>query len=245
MCFYRYKVILAYDGYDYQGFQAQEGAKTIEGELNIAFKKWLKEDIKIVGSGRTDKEVHANGQVIHFDLKNKIEPLGVKRALNSFLPIDIRIKDAVIVDNDFHARFSAKQKEYRYKINYKEEDVFSYRYAPYIPNLDLDAMIAASKLFIGTHNFKGFCSAEIDPRKDCNKTIFDIKASIDEKYIVFSFIGNGFLKYQVRRMMGILIDIGQHKCDQSKIQLVLEKKDPRLSHRVAPGCGLTLYEVKY
>lgn len=245
MSSYRYKATIAYDGYDYQGFQAQGEAKTIELELIKAFKGWLKLQIKIVGSGRTDKEVHALGQVIHFDLPLEIEPRGIKRALNSFLPIDIRILEVEEVTLDFHARFSALNKEYRYKINLVGEDVFSYRYAPYIPNLDVERMIEATKLLVGKHNFRGFCSAEVDPRKNFWKTIFKIEVIREEKFITFCFLGDGFLKYQIRRMMGILIDIGQHKCSIDKINLVLEKQDPRLSHRVAPGCGLTLYKVTY
>ena len=245
MCLYRYKAIVSYDGYSYLGFQAQEGYETIEGELNLAFTNWLHKEIKVVGSGRTDKEVHALGQVIHFDLDSEIEPDGVMRALNSFLPVDIRILEVTRVANDFHARFDAKKKEYRYRFSLKDNDVFSYRYAPYFKGLDYELMLEASKQFLGTHNFKGFCSADIDPNKDLNKTIYEINLIKEKDFMIFSFVGNAFLKYQVRRMVGLLIEIGRHKEKPTKIKEVLEKQDPKLSHKVAPGCGLTLYKVWY
>ncbi len=245
MCLYRYKAVVSYDGYSYQGFQAQIGEETIEGKLNEAFKNWLSYEVKVVGSGRTDKQVHALGQVIHFDLENEIEANGVKRALNSFLPVDIRILEVTRVSSSFHARFDAKKKEYRYRFSLRPDDVFSYRYAPYFKNLDYDLMLEASKAFLGTHNFKGFCSADIDPNKDLNKTIYEINLIKEDGFMVFSFIGNAFLKYQVRRMMGLLIEIGRHKESPDRITYVLEKQDPKLSHKVAPGYGLTLYKVWY
>ena len=106
----RYKCILAYDGTSYYGFQIQEDLPTIELELKKALKNAFGLDIKVYGSGRTDKGVHAKGQVIHFDLESKIPPEGVKRALNSFLPKDIYISSVEVVNEELHARFSAKLK---------------------------------------------------------------------------------------------------------------------------------------
>ena len=241
----RYKAILSYDGYNYMGFQIQNDLPTIELEINKAMYKMLGKDIKIYPSGRTDRYVHAKAQVIHFDLDNYIEPNSLKRGINTFLPSDIYIKEVEEVDLDFHARFSAKSKEYRYYINTKEYDPFYARYSSYIYNLDVNKMKEAIRLFIGTHDFKGFASAQIDERKDTIKTIF--RAEIVEKdgFLEFIFEGNGFLKYQVRKMVGILINIGSNKAKKEDILEIFETKDTKINHMVADGCGLFLEKVNY
>ena len=241
----RYKCVIAYDGYEYMGFQIQEDLKTIELEIMNAFKKLLNIDVKIYPSGRTDRYVHAKGQVIHFDLDSTINAEGIKRGLNSFLPQDIHILSCEEVSDDFHARFSAKSKEYRYYINTGEYNPLTIRYMPNITYLDVSKMEDAIKLFIGTHNFKGFASAQIDERKDTVKTIFDAHINKYEDKLEFVFIGTGFLKYQIRRMMGLLIDIGRGFHNKELILEVLDKCDPKISHKVAPGCGLYLFKVNY
>lgn len=241
----RYKCIISYDGTRYMGFQIQDDLPTIELELVKALKKLLDLDVKIYASGRTDRYVHAKNQVIHFDLDINISSMGLLKGMNSYLPDDIHIKSVEVVDEDFHARFSVKSKEYRYYINIGEYDPLTINYAPNITYLDNNKMIEAIKLFEGTHNFKGFASASIDPRKDTVKTIYEAKINIYENYLEFIFVGTGFLKYQVRRMMGLLIDIGRGKEDISMIERVFTECNPEISHRVAPGCGLYLYKVNY
>lgn len=241
----RYKCIVSYDGTNYYGFQIQEDLPTIELELKKALKKVFNQDIKIYGSGRTDKGVHAKGQVFHFDLDNEIPESGIKRGLNSVLPKDIYISSVEIVKDDFHARFSANEKEYRYYINIKEYDPLTINYMPFYDYLDISKMEEAIHLFEGTHDFKGFASASIDDRKDTVKTIFETKVNILDGKVEFIFRGTAFLKYQVRRMMGLLIDIGRGYYTKDKILEVLESKDPSISHRVAEASGLYLYKVTY
>ena len=242
---YRYKCILSYDGTNYMGFQIQDDLPTIELELMKAIKKMLNVDVKIYPSGRTDRYVHAKGQVIHFDLEKHLTPLQLKRGINTYLNEDIHIIDVEEVDENFHARFSAKSKEYRYYINTNELDPITRNYSANIYNLDYDKMNDAIKLFIGTHDFKGFASAQIDKRKDTVKTIFDAKINKLDNYLEFIFIGTGFLKYQVRRMMGLLIEIGRGKETKERILEVFDKKDPKISHKIAEGKGLFLYKVNY
>ena len=241
----RYKCIVSYDGYNYMGFQVQDNEITIELCIEEAIKKMLGIDAKIYPSGRTDRYVHAKAQVFHFDLDKDLPDSGIKRGLNSFLPEDIHIISVSHVSDNFHARFSAISKEYRYYINISEYDPLTIRYMPNITNLDIDKMDEAIKLFIGTHDFKGFASAQIDERKDTNKTIFDAHINRLDGKLEFVFIGTGFLKYQVRRMMGALIEIGRGFKDKSLIEEILEKCDPKICHKVAPGCGLYLYKVNY
>ncbi len=241
----RYKCILSYDGTNYMGFQIQEDNPTIEFEIKKAIKKMLNLEVKIYASGRTDRYVHAINQVFHFDIALNVSPMGIKKGLNSFLPKDIHIKNVEIVGEEFHSRFSVKEKEYRYYINVGEYNPLTINYAPNITYLNYDLMKDAIKLFEGTHDFKGFASASIDPRKDTNKTIYKAECNKRGDYLEFIFVGNGFLKYQIRRMMGLLIDIGRGFEKKEKILDVLERKDPSISHKVADGCGLYLYDVRY
>ena len=242
---YRYKCIISYDGHNYMGFQIQEDLKTIELEIKKALKKLLNEDIKIYPSGRTDKGVHAKGQVIHFDLDKYIPVEGIKNGINAFLPEDIYFKNVELVDENFHARFSAKSKEYRYYINTGEYDPLEANYSINITNLNVDIMKIAIKKFEGKHDFKGFASASIDERKDTVKEIYHTEINIIDDYLEFVFIGTGFLKYQIRRMMGLLVEIGRGKESIEMIDVVFDKKDPSISHRSLDGRGLYLYKVNY
>ncbi len=241
----RYKCIISYDGHNYMGFQIQNELPTIELEIENAINKFIGYDVKIYPSGRTDRGVHARGQVIHFDLENEIPANGVKSGINAFLPNDIYIKECEIVDLDFHARFSAKSKEYRYYINKGEYDPLKINYSVYITNLDINRMREAIKLLEGKHDFRGFASASIDKRKDTIKEIYHTEINEIGDYLEFVFIGSGFLKYQIRRMMGALVEIGRGKENVSFINLVLDKKDPGISHKSLDGAGLYLYKVTY
>lgn len=241
----RYKCIISYDGYNYKGFQVQPGEVTIEICLKEAIKMMLHKDVKIYPAGRTDAMVHAFGQVIHFDLDLNIKPEAIKNGLNSFLPRDIRIVDASIVDDNFHARFSAKKKEYHYLVKQTEPSVFENRYMAYYKNLDLELMIEALRMLCGKHNFKGFCSGSVNPLKDFEKIIYEAKIIKDGDYLRFIFVGNGFLKYQIRRMMGLVLEIGAKRDSLETITRVFNERDPGISHKIAPGYGLYLMKVYY
>lgn len=245
MSYYRYKATISYDGYNYYGFERQGNLPTIELALTTAFINWLGQEIKVVGSGRTDKLVHAYGQVIHFDLTKALKPETIQKALNSFLPLDIRIMAVEAVDITFHARFSAKKKEYHYKITTKANDVFSLRYAYYCYNLDLSLMQEAANYLIGTHNFRSFCSIHTNQLKDFTRTIYAVEIEKNNDLIVFKFLGSSFLKYQVRRMMGVLIEIGKGRYSTDFIKELLAKEDSRACQYIAPGQGLYLVKVYY
>lgn len=242
---YNVKCVISYDGSDYFGFQAQKGLKTIEDELFKAISYITKENNKIIGSGRTDKDVHAKGQVINFQTNLKMDEGRFLYALNRMLPLDIRILKLKYVPMSFHSRFSAKKKEYHYLIKFKNYTPFDVRYFHHNCNLDLARMQSAIKLFEGTHNFKGFCSAEVDKRKDFNKTIYKATIKVHPHYFEFIFQGTGFLKYQIRRMMAYLIAIGEGKIDEGKILEVFETKEVQMHFKTAPGCGLYLEKVFY
>lgn len=242
---FRYMCVVAYDGSNYMGFQIQKELPTIEKEIKNAVFQMLGVEVKIYPSGRTDRGVHAVHQVFHFDLDKKISPKGIKNGMNTFLPKDIFIREVHLVSEDFHARFSCISKEYHYFIYTKEYNPFYRNYALQLRGLDIDKMVNAISLLEGTHNFKGFASASIDKRKDTIKTIYSAKIIRKNDFLEIVFIGNGFLKYQIRRMVGLLIEIGRGKETEEKIKEVLEKGDPKISHKVADGCGLYLYNVVY
>lgn len=241
----RIKLVIEYDGYNYMGFQIQNDLDTIEKRLETAIFNMTGETVKIYSSGRTDRYVHARGQVVHFDTEHIIDPNGYKSGINSFLPEDIRVLEASVVDESFHARFSAVKKEYRYYIKTKPLSCFEERYMHYVKNLDIALMKEAIKEFIGTHDFKGFASASIDKKKETVKNVFEATINDSNDILEFIFIGNGFLKYQIRRMMGMLIDIGLKKKTKEDLIYVLNNPDPKISHTIAPGKGLYLEKVYY
>ena len=217
---------------------------TIELALTTAFINWLGQEIKVVGSGRTDKLVHAYGQVIHFDLTKALKPEIIQKALNSFLPLDIRIMAVEAVDITFHARFSAKKKEYHYKITTKANDVFSLRYAYYCYNLDLSLMQEAANYFVGEHDFAGF-KASGTSSKSSVRTIYSAKVTKDNESIAIELTGNGFLYNMVRIISGTLLDVGLQKIKPEEIKNIIEEKDRQKAGKTLPAHGLYLVEVKY
>lgn len=241
----RIKLIVAYDGTNFYGYEHQVGKRNIEDEILKAINKIDAEVKKIYASGRTDRYVHARGQVIHFDSNRELKDYRWKLAINTFLPEDIKVLSSEIVDEDFHARYSAKGKEYSYLITNNYYDIFLRNYQDDFKNLDIDLLEMALQKFLGTHDFKGFCSAQINKEKSTVKTIFECFMIKHDTYYELVFRADGFLKHQVRKMCGTLIDIALHKKDISIIDEIFEKKDPKLSNRVLSGHGLYLMEVYY
>ena len=236
----RIKVTLTYDGTNYYGYQHQPGHITIQDTFEDALAIILKEKVKTVASGRTDAHVHALGQVLHFDTMKEYNWM---RALNSLLPEDIRVKRVEFVSDDFHARFSAIKKEYRYYIKLNEYDVFKNNYMAYYEKLDIDKMDEAIKYFIGEHDSISF-SRYVD-KKPTIKTIYEAKINRFDDYIEIVFVGNGFLKYMVRIMVGTLIDIGLGRKNPSDIEKIFEQKDRSKASKTASPNGLFLMNVYY
>lgn len=239
----RYLINFSYDGSMFNGYQKQPNLRTIQGCLEDAL-KFINGGscIDIHSSGRTDKGVHAYNQYAHFDMNRSITLYKLKCALNTYTPDDIYIKDVRIVDNDFHARYSVLKKEYIYKLNVGEYSPVNRNYVyQYNKELDLDILRCEIKDLIGTFDYSAFCNME-DKKNSYVRTIYsaDVYKSKDE--IVFSFVGNGFLKYQVRNMVGALIECstkGRH------IKDILNSKNRSSFGRIADACGLYLNNVYY
>lgn len=242
----RYRIDFSYDGTNYNGYQLQPNLRTVQNELEKAASYLNRQNYTSVqSSGRTDKGVHALNQVAHFDMDVQIPLEKIKRGLNSNLPNDIHIIKVMKVSNNFHARFSVKKKEYIYRINTGEYNPMMRNYIyQYNRELDISKMREAILYFEGTHDFTSFVSSE-DEREDKVRTIYKTNIKEKNEIIEISFQADGFMKYQVRNMVGILIEIGNGKKIISDVEMILKRKDRKISIKTAPAEGLYLKKVWY
>ena len=242
----RYLITFSYDGTNFNGYQRQEGLRTIQEEMEKALKIINGgKDTIINSSGRTDRGVHAKCQKAHVDIDVKITPYKLMRALNSNLPGDIYVISTEVVDKDFHARYMVKEKEYQYLMNIGEYDPCMRNLVyQYCKKIDVDEMKEAIKYFEGTHNFKSF-TPNRDKRENYVRTITYANITLKDNILTFTFRGNGFIKYQVRNMIGYLIRVGEHKKKKEDIPKILEGCDRRLASITAHSEGLYLTKVVY
>ena len=242
----RFLIKFSYDGTNFSGFQTQKGKRTIQEELENALTKVNNgKDTKIIATGRTDKGVHALSQYGHVDIDVSITEYKLKRALNSNLPDDIHVIETKIVEDTFHARYNVKSKEYMYILNMGEYNplernyVFQYNY-----KLNIDNMKKAIKYFEGTKDFRAFVT-ENKEKNNCIRTIYNTNIKEEDNKLYFTFIGDGFLRYQVRNMVGILIKVGENKISPEDVERIIESKDRTKSGKTAPAEGLYLINVEY
>jgi tRNA pseudouridine38-40 synthase len=243
----RYKCVISYDGSSFSGYQVQPGKRTVQSELEAVLAKMHKgEPVKVSGSGRTDAGVHAKGQVIHFDSPLPIPEQKWVIALNSMLPEDIAVRSVEKVSENFHARFDAEGKEYRYVIFLsKIRDPFQRKFAYQYPYpLDMEAMKEASRYLLGTHDFTSFCSAKTEVA-DKVRTIEKIDFTIEGQLLTIRFSGNGFLYNMVRILVGTLLEAGAGERSPKDIPDIIAKKDRSSAGKTAPAHGLYLWEVFY
>lgn len=245
----RYLITFSYDGSQYNGYQKQPKVKTIQGELEKVLKT-INNDKKVdvSASGRTDAGVHALNQKAHFDLDIDISPDKLRLGLNSLLPKDIYIRNIDIVQDDFHARFNVKAKEYVYKINVGEYDPIEKNYIyQHNKKLDVVEIERALKYLEGEHDFKSFSKAD-EEKEDYVRRIVQANLIRDLKNvnkITISFLGTGFLRYMVRNMIGTLIEVGEGKRKSEDIIDILNAKDRRKAGHTASAEGLYLKDVFY
>ena len=219
----RYLIHFSYDGTNFNGYQKQPGLRCVESELEKALYEINDhKKTKVVGAGRTDRGVHANHQCAHFDINVDITLYKLKCALNSLLPPDIHVFKAEIVDDSFHARFNAKKKTYKYIINCGEYNPIERNYVyQYCKSLDIEKMKEEIKSFIGVHDFKPFVSEEAK-KEDYRREIFDAHIETMDNKIIFYFTGTGFMKYQVRNMVGVLFKVGKGKLESGVIKEIFD-----------------------
>jgi tRNA pseudouridine38-40 synthase len=248
---HRYKITFAYDGSNFAGFQVQPGERTVQQVLERAVNKIAKKPtppLQVIGSGRTDAGVHAYGQVAHFDLPYQIPGPALVRALNSSLPLDVLVKEATEVSADFHARFGAHHKRYRYRVVGGEfTNPFKRKYTGHFKYpVNVEKMQAAAKDLVGEHDFTSFVASGSQAVSNVRR-IDEVTVVKDEENdeVVFDFVGNGFLYNQVRIMVAFLLEIGNGRRPVSDVKRVLAAKNRDLARGTAPASGLYLMEVTY
>ncbi len=245
----RYFMSFSYDGSKYKGYQKQPRTKTIQSELEKALKHInSNKEVAVVASGRTDAGVHAYNQKAHFDLEKPISCDKLRQAINSLLPDDIYVRSLCEVADDFHARFNVKAKEYIYKINMGSYNPIEKDYVyQYNKKLDISEMERALKYIEGTHDFKSFVKVD-EEKDDYTRTIVQTELTRDLKnvnFITISILGTGFMRYMVRNIVGLLIEIGEGKYKSEDMIEILNAKDRTQAGICAPACGLYLKDVFY
>ena len=232
-------------GTNYCGWQVQKNGETIESVLNRAIGELTGEEIHVMGSSRTDAGVHANGQTATVVLSGQVEDGFFKEKINSRLPGDIRILDAELVRNGFHARKSAVGKRYIYQLDLAEKpDVFTRRYTYHFPQqLDLDAMRKEAQLLIGTYEFAGYTDKKDE--KSTKRTIYAIMICGQGSKVSIQYEGTGFLYHMVRILTGTLLEVGTGARSIESVKEPLKSKDRSQAGFLAPARGLFLDEVYY
>lgn len=244
----RVKLIIAYDGTNYCGWQKQINGITVEEIINEKLKELLGEEIQVIGASRTDSGVHALGNVAVFDTESRIPAEKISFALNQRLPEDITIQKSEEVPADFHPRFCNSTKTYEYKILNRRFDMpvlRLYTHFVYMP-LDVEKMKKAAEYIVGEHDFKSFCSTGSQV-SDTVRTIYSLDVSKDDATDIISFriSGNGFLYNMVRIIAGTLIKVGLGVYPPEYVKDIIEARDRNAAGPKAPAKGLTLINIKY
>lgn len=242
----RFKMIVAYDGTNYNGFARQPNGTTIQETLEKAIKEIVQEDVRTLGAGRTDQGVHAKGQCVTFDSETQIPAFKLKKAINSKLPLDISVQSVEEVDETFQPRFGAKRKTYRYQIlNSDVRDPFLYKYSLQYPyKLDISKMQEAAHHMVGEHDFACFCSAGSSV-KDTVRTIYFIHIVDKEGVITVDICGNGFLYNMVRIIIGTLLKVSEGKLSTEDIPEIIASKNRKKAGPTVPPQGLTMLDIIY
>jgi len=246
----RLKLAIAYDGTNYQGWQVQKVGLGIQEVIERAISNIFQEQTRLHGSSRTDTGVHARAMIAHFDLpreKLKMPVSKIPLALNSQVPDDIRIMEAHAVANDFHARFSAKGKQYRYSVyNYHAHDPLLRNRAWHVPQkLDLEAMREATKHFVGKRDYAAFANNRNYEMESTVRTLHRCELRKQGRLLTFIIEGDGFLYKMCRGIVGTIIQVGQGRFSSKDIERMLEARDRRLAGMTAPAHGLVLWKVFY
>jgi tRNA pseudouridine38-40 synthase len=242
-----FKLIIEYDGTAFLGWQRQKEPPTIQGELESVLSHILNQKINIRGSGRTDAGVHALGQVAHFHAKTQMDPLVLKKGVNSLVKSAIVIRECCVVDDNFHAQYQARSKEYHYYIlNRSDPCAIGAAYLWQVKKpLDLIWMNQCCDLIMGNHDFKSFENTGSPRTSSIREVYFAVVEPLAMDRIIFKISASGFLKNMVRNLMGTLVDVGLHKIDPQEFKSILRAKNRSLSGKTAPARGLFLKQVNY
>ena len=240
----RYKILIEYDGTDYNGWQLQPRGKTVEGAIEEALSQILRRPVDIVGQGRTDGGVHAEGQAAHFDFPDRLERESILYALLGVLPRDIAVWDLNEVAEDFHARFHARSRQYRFQIVTRPSPLLE-RYAEMVLEpLDLDAMRKCAEYVRGTHDYESFTkSGPEQERTEC--TVWHSEFICESQLVTYRVRANRFLRHMVRRLVGTMVQVGQGKRSVAEFEQLVDRPDRENSGHGADAKGLVLEQVEY
>lgn len=242
----RVKLVVAYDGTNYSGWQLQPNAVTIEQKLNNALSSILGEDIQVIGASRTDAGVHSLGNVCVFDTDAKMPAEKFCYALNRRLPEDIVVQDSCEVPLDFHPRFCNSKKTYEYRILNRTFRMPTMRLNTYFFHhpLDVDKMQGAAQFLEGEHDFKSFCSVHTQAETTV-RTIYSCNVRKEGDVIIIRVTGNGFLYHMVRIIAGTLIKVGNGELTPEQIKGILLAHDREAAGPTAPAHGLTMMGIDF
>lgn len=247
-----FKLTIQYDGTDFHGWQMQGELRTVQGELTKALSLLEGRDVVVHGSGRTDAGVHAEGQVASVVLQKEISAEKLRAAINGNVGKDVRVVEAQVVPDEFHARYSVLEKTYLYRtVNGPVLSPFWLRYAHQDARvLDLDRMRESAKLFLGAHDWTAFSSAQSDSEtKTRTITGLAIISRWDERagspIIEMTMSADGFLRTMVRSIAGTLMAVGRGEMDSELVTRAISEGDRSIVAATAPACGLTLLSVRY
>ncbi|GIX46831.1 MAG: tRNA pseudouridine synthase A [Candidatus Tectimicrobiota bacterium] len=242
----RLKLVLAYSGTRYHGWQVQPGLTTVQGVVEARLATLLKTPVRVHAAGRTDAGVHARGQVVHFDTTAAIPLSGLLRGLNSLLPPDIVVRRVAEVPLDFHARYAARRKTYAYVVrNHPLRSAFTAPYAWHVPQpLDLEAMRQAALRLLGRHDFSAFRAASCSARHPVRHLM---RAWIRRRgpHVLFVFTADGFLHHMVRNLVGTLVEVGLGRLPAEAVAAILQSRQRQQAGPTAPAHGLFLVHVDY
>ncbi|MCY4321296.1 MAG: tRNA pseudouridine(38-40) synthase TruA [Bdellovibrionaceae bacterium] len=241
------RLLLSYKGTHFFGWQKQSRQRTVQGEIEKILFQLFKRKISLVGSGRTDAGAHALGQTAHFELEEGLKNIDLKKALNSLLPFDISVLDCWKAPLEFHARFSAKKKSYRYFIFTGDSPPALFRDLVWWKkgDLDLEKLNKMSQELIGTKDFKSFQSAGSDV-KNTVRTIYESRwIKMSNSLYCYKITGSGFLKQMVRNLVGTYIGLLKEKRANQKLKQILKALDRRKALSLVPSQGLYLKKVFY
>ncbi|KAF0152049.1 MAG: tRNA pseudouridine38-40 synthase [Ignavibacteria bacterium] len=241
-----YKLIIQYDGTNYAGWQKQNGVATVQEIINKSINRILKEEVNLLGSGRTDAGVHAWGQAANFRTEKEINLFQFQYSLNSILPNDISVRSSEKIDENFHARFDAKKRSYIYlftktkspfyqKYSYHNHTVFEY---------DFEYLNKLSKIFLGEHDFTSLSKRNADTEnKVCN--VYEIHWRKGNEIAAFYITADRFLRGMVRATVGTLLEAAKGKKDESHLLDLLQKQNREEAGESLPAKGLFLFKVRY
>jgi tRNA pseudouridine38-40 synthase len=242
----RLKLVLAYCGTRYHGWQVQSNVLSVQECLESCLAKLTNGPVRLHAAGRTDAGVHALGQVAHFDTPSTIAAAALQRGVNSLLPDDIAVRHVAEVPMDFHARYSARQKTYAYVVhNHPLRAVFSAPYVWYVPQpLEVAAMHTAAQILLGRHDFSAFRASSCATRSPV-RCLSRLAVKRRAARIIFVMRADGFLQHMVRNIVGTLVEIGRGKMSPEAIGAILHSRQRSQAGPTAPPQGLFLVRVHY